>query len=332
LAVYFPLGRGFQSTTGTVFTIRRFTRRDAASGQSQPPCLVCLAPDPELKLVKNKNLGKEQNVRICGQCGYVQMPENTHDYTTATSTNNLGMAPRCGTEDRPGREFGMARLGIDVLGRSGLGVMVYGVGRSMDNLHIAKQAEVRRTVIGDIMKIRDDGEFIDISGPATESFDIVVASEVIEHFPDPREEFAKLFGWVAPGGILVCSTNIHDGGQLDQQRYIFGRGHVSYYSPESLRTIARANDMQVDFRLPVMASGEGGLRKRYVIFTRDQATMDAVSDYFGRHPYAPSEPAGLVKKRSGAKQRGAAKRPGPKRPGSGPRAAGPAGRSPNAPA
>jgi SAM-dependent methyltransferase len=292
-----------------VFKIRGFKRLGTSSEQTQPPCLVCQAPDPELRLVQNQNLGKEQNVRICGQCGYVQMPENTHDYTTATSTKNLGLAPRCGTEDRPGREFGMAQLAVEVLGRSGLSVMVYGVGRSMDNQHIDKLREVRRTVIGDIMKIRDDGEFINISGPATESFDVVVASEVIEHFLDPREEFTKLFGWVGEGGILICSTNVHDGGRLDQQRYIFGRGHVSYYSPESLRVIARANGVHVDFRLPVMASETPGQRKRYVIFTRDQATMDAVSDYFGRHAFAPSEPPGLAKKRPGQKKRPGAKRP-----------------------
>jgi SAM-dependent methyltransferase len=280
--------------------------------------VVCHASDVTPQSVSNKNRGRTLNVLVCGTCGHVAIPENTHDYTAATSTKNLGMAPRCGTEKRTGREFGMAELGVDVLGRQGLSVLVYGVGRSKDNLHIAKLPAVSRTVIGDIMKIRDDAEFIDISGEATETFDVVVACEVIEHFTDPLVDFPKLFGWVAPGGILVCSTNIHDGGSLSGQRYLFGRGHVSYYSPRALRVIARASGWHVDFRLPLMASSPGpkGVRKRYVIMSPDADVMERVSDYFGRHPYAPSEPPERVK--PGAKKRPSA------------RAAGPAGKPPTA--
>jgi SAM-dependent methyltransferase len=303
-----------------VATIRKLGRLGGSSEKAKTPCLVCQATNITTQTIYNKGLDKTLNVRICGTCGHVGIPENTHDYTTSTSTENLGMAPRCGTEERTGREFGMAELAVDVLGRQGLSVMVYGVGRSMDNLHIAKLPAVSRTVIGDIMKIRDDAEFIDISGEATETFDVVVACEVIEHFTDPLVDFPKLLGWVAPGGILICSTNIHDGGPLEGQRYIFGRGHVSYYSPRALRVIAKANGWHVDFRLPVMASNPGpkGVRKRYVILSRESDVMDRVSDYFGRHPYAPSEPPEPVKKRP------------KKRPSSG--AAGPAGTPPTAPA
>jgi SAM-dependent methyltransferase len=304
--------------TRMVANIRSFRRRGAASEQAQPPCQVCLATGVTSQRVTNTTLDRSQNVRVCPTCGYVEMPENTHDYTTATSTEHLGLAPRCGTEDRPGREYGMAQLGVEVLGGTGLSVMIYGVGRSMDNLHVDKLPAVSRTVIGDIMKIRDDGEFIDISGEATETFDVVVASEVVEHFLDPRVEFAKLFGWVAPGGILICSTNIHDGGNLDHQRYIFGRGHVSYYSPEALRVLAKANDWRVDFRLPLSAAGQAGIRKRYVIFARSAEVMDGVSDFFGRHPYGPSEPPGKIK------------RPGAKRRAGAGRGAGPTGKPPNA--
>jgi SAM-dependent methyltransferase len=228
-------------------------------------------------------------VQVCGQCGFVDMPDNTHDYTKATSTNHLGGgAARLGTEEIPGREFGMAQLGVDVLGRSGLSVLIYGVGRSMDNHHIGGLPDVARVAIGDIMKIRDDGEFVDLGRPATEQFDLVVASEVVEHFEDPKAEFSKLFGFVRPDGMLICSTNIYDGGDLSRQGYIFRRGHVSYYSPEALHTIAAAHGQLVDFRVP-LAAAEPGLRKRYVIFARDRQIMAAVRNYFGRHSFAPSE-------------------------------------------
>lgn len=227
---------------------------------------------------------------VCQQCRYVHLPDNVHDYTTSTSTESLGEAPRVGTSERTGREFGMAELGVEVLGRSGLTVLIYGVGRSFDNVHIAKLPPVSRVAIGDIMKIRDDADFVDISKPAAEQFDIVIASEVIEHFVDPQPDFAQLFGFVADDGVLICSTNIHDGKSLDRQAYIFGRGHVSYYSPAALRTVASAQGQRLDFRVPLAGTGRAGPRKRYVIFAKSGAVMDAVSDYFGRHQYAPSEP------------------------------------------
>jgi SAM-dependent methyltransferase len=219
----------------------------------------------------------------------VKVLHNFHDYTTSESIEDLGVGSRCGTHDTTGREFGMAKLAAVVLGRPRLDVLVYGAGRSLDNLHIAKLPKVRRVAIGDIMRVRDEADFIDIGAPAKETFDVVIASEVIEHFKNPRKDFAQLFSFVHRAGILVCSTNVYDGGNLNRQTYILARGHVSYYTPAALRRIAKANKMHVDFRLPASAKGAAGPRKRYVIFSHSQDVMESLSDYFGSQPYAPSE-------------------------------------------
>jgi SAM-dependent methyltransferase len=253
-------------------------------------CLACEQPAVRTRIVVRLATGRQMTTQICGACGYVHLPENGHDYTTSTSPKSLGMAPRCGTNKRRGREFGMAQLGVAAVGRTGLRVLIYGVGRSKDNLHIATLAEVDRVAIGDIMKIRDDGEFVEISQPAEERFDVVIACEVVEHFVDPQPEFAKLLTFVADDGIVVCSTNIRDALPLPRVHYIFGRGHVSYYSPEALRAIARRLGARLDFRFPLAATGGAGERKRYVILSRSDEVMDRVSDYFGSHEYAPSEP------------------------------------------
>jgi hypothetical protein len=47
--------------------------------------------------------------------------------------------------------------------------------------------------------------------------------------------------------------------------------------------------MHVDYRIPLVALGNGGPRKKYVIFSRSRAVMDAVADWFGGHMYAPSD-------------------------------------------
>jgi hypothetical protein len=75
---------------------------------------------------------------------------------------------------------------------------------------------------------------------------IVVACDVIEHFEYSRAEFSRLLSYVVPDGLLVCSTNIYDGGDLSRHRHIHYRGHASYYSPAALRSIARRNHVLLD--------------------------------------------------------------------------------------
>jgi SAM-dependent methyltransferase len=139
------------------------------------------------------------------------------------------------------------------------------------------------------MHLRDDAEFIDANLPAPRRFAVVVASEVVEHFLDPRKDFASFFDYVEPDGLLVCSTNLYDGGDLSRQAYLFYRGHVSYYTPESLARIARENDQFLDLRVPFVATGYAGQRKRYLLFTRSPAVVEAISRYFSERPYAPSD-------------------------------------------
>ncbi len=168
-------------------------------------------------------------------------------------------------------------------------MLVYGAGRSVDNMHIQRLKRVKRVAIGDIFKARDDADFVDTSKPAAETFDVVIACEVIEHFVNPHQEFDRLLSYVRDDGLLVCSTNLYNGGDLDKQVYIYGRGHVSYYTPKALRILAEARGFHIDFRVPRAAAAGVGRRKRYVILSRSADVMDRVVDYFGRNQYAPSE-------------------------------------------
>ncbi len=265
------------------------TTRKVSAGDG---CAVCGAPrsayesitfEPDPKFVRSFS-------RCTDGCGFVQIEELPGErYRSKKSLDELpsGGGQRIGTEDRPGREFYMARMAIDILGTTDVEVMVYGIGRSLDNHHIQAMHRVRNVAIGDIMKLRDDAEFHDANQPATKTFPVVVASEVVEHFRRPHEDFAKLFQFVAKDGLLVCGTNIYSGGDLAKDRYPFYPDHTSYYTPEALLEIAKANGYYLDFRTPKRA-GERG-RKRYVLFTRSPLVMRRVALHFGRVAHAPSE-------------------------------------------
>ena len=170
--------------------------------------------------------------------------------------------------------------------------MVFGAGRSLDYQHIAKLPAVDRVVMSDVVDLGVDADFINITKGTSERFDLIIACEVVEHFTDPRAEFPRLFKLLTRNGLLVCSTNIYDGRNVANHRYLYSRGHVSYYSPHAIRVIARRSRMRFDFRVPAIATGSAGPRKRYVLFTRSRSNMRRIVEYFGRHAYAPSEDVG----------------------------------------
>jgi hypothetical protein len=260
-------------------------------------CLVCRSRRLSRKTVTNaKNPAKKLLMQICGDCGYIHIPKAVSFYTGLSTYEQLhkpaavnpagNAVSRAGTQEQPGREFHMAKMAVDILGRDNVQVLVYGAGSSLDNLHIAKLDAVRHVAIGDIIKLRDDAEFIDINKPASRKFPVVVASEVVEHFRKPRDEFAKLFRFVENDGLLVCGTSIYDGGKLAHDEYPFFTDHTSYYAPQVLRRIANDAGYHIDFRAPLIADG---MRKRYVLFSKSQHVMESVACYFGVELYAPSE-------------------------------------------
>jgi SAM-dependent methyltransferase len=227
-------------------------------------------------------------VQICRRCGYVANPDNFNDYTQYTSLTKFPLSPRVGTEERPGREFNMAKMGARILGGKSLDVMIFGPGRSVDFKHVKKLPRVRSVRIGDIVALHDQPDFVNVLEDTDLRFDLVIASEVIEHFTDPGNDFPRLFKLLKKDGLLVCSTNIYDGGDLSRHAYLYSYGHTSYYSPRAIERLAADNGMYFDFRVPVV-SARLGPRKRYVLFTRSPDRLTDIARYFGAHRFAPSE-------------------------------------------
>ncbi len=255
-----------------------------------PPCLVCGSKRSRTQVVERKKRSYE--IRVCRRCQYVSNFTNTVDYTAFESVESFRLSPRVGTAEHQGREFHMAEMGAEILQRSGLKVMVFGAGRSLDYQHIAKLPAVERVVMSDVVDLGIDADFINITEGTSQRFDLIIACEVVEHFTDPRAEFPRLFKLLTKNGLLVCSTNIYDGRNVKNHRYLYSRGHTSYYSPQAIEVIARRSGMHHDFRIPAIATGSAGPRKRYVLFTRSRGNVRRIVDYFGRHAYAPSEDVG----------------------------------------
>ena len=224
----------------------------------------------------------------CHDCGFVRIEGNDWAYDELGYSEDSTSGPRVGTPERPGREFYMASLGLELVGRSAVDVLVLGAGLSYDWQHIGQLETVNDVFVSDFDNLTGAPNFVPI-GDDSRTYDVIVACEVIEHIRNPLDDLASVFDLISPNGVFIGSTNIYDGTPMHRHWYPFNPGHVAYHTGESLRRVAASRGASVDFRVPLVATQRAGRRKRYVIVTRDQRVLTNTSAWFARHPYAPSE-------------------------------------------
>jgi len=125
-------------------------------------------------------------------------------------------------------------------------------------------------VVGDVL----DGVLGD------EQFDVINATEVIEHLRDPMAFFRHLKGMLRPGGVFIYSTGNTSSAYARstgaQWPYLNPEGHLFYYSPETLERYFRAVGLQ-----PVHLEGmDRHLRRRLV--RADERIAHSQLVYFGK--------------------------------------------------
>ena len=234
--------------------------------------------------------GKVLDGHLCSGCGFVQFPNNIGGFSKEISNTTLEGSLRTlrnANDERPGREFYMAEMGMAIQGGESQSVTFFGSGMNTDHEWVLKKDPAASVKLVDLENMQglDIFESIDAATPS----DVVVASEVIEHFEEPLTHFKSLLRLVKENGILICSSNIYDGTDIRRHQYPFHPGHVAYWSPLALIKVATDNGCFVDFRTPEIAMGRGGPRKKYIIFYRSIEMLFRISLYFGTHVLAPSE-------------------------------------------
>jgi len=72
------------------------------------------------------------------------------------------------------------------------------------------------------------------SVPLHTTYDMVIASEVVEHFRDPADQWFKLVSYVKPGGYGTIRTEFYPAREnFPSWWYIQDKTHLSFYSPET---------------------------------------------------------------------------------------------------
>jgi 2-polyprenyl-3-methyl-5-hydroxy-6-metoxy-1,4-benzoquinol methylase len=87
------------------------------------------------------------------------------------------------------------------------------------------------------------GDLLDVDLPLG-SFDVINATEVIEHLRDPMASFRRIKALLAPGGVFIYSTGNARGVYArvlgTRWPYLHPEGHLFYYSPETLSRYFRS--------------------------------------------------------------------------------------------
>lgn len=234
--------------------------------------------------------GKVLHGTRCQGCDMLRFPDNTGIYLDQLRSEPhewACMEKRNANEHRPGREFHMAQMGIEILSRPNARVTFFGAGINTDWKWLQRTYPNAPTTLVDLENMQQVPNFETIA-EATPS-DIVIASEVIEHFEDPMAHFESLLRLVNEDGLLICSTNVYDGTDISGHEYPFIPGHVSYWTPHALAYVGLKTGFLVDFRTPKIAFSRGGPRKKYVLFYRNVETAYRIGLYFGTRTCAPSE-------------------------------------------
>jgi SAM-dependent methyltransferase len=169
---------------------------------------------------------------------------------------------------------------------------LWGVELSAYAADIARKGAPAEVLVGDILEL-------DLP-PA--HFDVINATEVIEHLRDPAAFFARIKSLLAPGGVFIYSTGNARGlyARLLGKRwpYLHPEGHLFYYSPQTLtryfrqvglepvtftrfdrptrRAYLRAEDLMANSMLRYVGKSDRGMRGRIFRFVGAMATAGTV--------------------------------------------------------
>ena len=84
--------------------------------------------------------------------------------------------------------------------------------------------------------------------PLDREYDFVTCSETAEHFRRPLLEFERFDRLLRPGGILGIMTQmLDDWDDFDTWHYRFYSTHICYYSPRTMRWLAKRFGWSLSF-------------------------------------------------------------------------------------
>jgi len=80
----------------------------------------------------------------------------------------------------------------------------------------------------------------------SKKYDLIFASEVFEHFFDPKKEIQKILLMLSPKGKLAVSTEFHDDKAISEWWYARDPTHVVFYGRKTFEWMAEFYQLKID--------------------------------------------------------------------------------------
>jgi 2-polyprenyl-3-methyl-5-hydroxy-6-metoxy-1,4-benzoquinol methylase len=267
----------------------------------RPPCRICGSVETCLAFAAESTWHEGDPTRrfhTCGRCGTLFDETNVGPSYDADANRELSdrdphvkfclevsasipalagflclarqaLAP---SQDRPrlldvGTAFGFLVSIADSMGWDAIGVEPAGIGR------------LGEKILG--VPIRSG--FLDASDVPGQAFDIVVASEVIEHVEDPRSFMGSIVRHLGPRGILLLTTpngELLRGGPAADREWQDGLSaghHLTLLSPQAMTELLREHGLH-DTRI-FLHAGSSGRMGMVALAARQPGTLPGYLDW-----------------------------------------------------
>lgn len=216
---------------------------------------------------------------ICSDCGFVHNPNHN-------SPPNLAYDPRMGTVEKAGRNYYVALMGAVILGRYNLKLGIHRPGVTQDVQRISGIPMISE--VSAIEESQGVTSFSPQHAVGKKKYDIIVSNETLQTISTPSD-IQSLFGDVKKDGLLIASTDLNDGSNLSNSKFLEARSSAAMWSGGSLTRMAEAAGGYIDFRVPKNSIKKNLHRKRYVMFYRSEEVERAIRLYFSTVTYGPAE-------------------------------------------
>lgn len=230
----------------------------------------------------------------CRECGFLHQPFNTYKFETEESYKE-GSDPakfkRVGDGKRPGREYGMAKTAIEMLTSKTnvIKILIWGAGISKD--HELLRREGYLVDITDFTNTQNSPYWKPIRDLNMKYYDVLVSSEVIEHYTKPVEDLQTQLSYIHNWGISVSGTNMRSSLPLEKTKYVWTPGHCNYWTGEAI--IQASVYYNTVFAMPHPSVSP---RKRFIFQTPSPKVERSIKGWLTQHPYPWSEHTYLRKK------------------------------------
>lgn len=253
-------------------------------------CLVCRSHnviEVERESKVKAFVGKKSLFHICLNCLFIHQPNNKHDFKSKRDYL-AGSDPkkflRVGDGKRKGREYAMAKMAIDMHEILKPRILIYGAGISRD--HELLRKEGYPVDICDFVNVQNSPHWID-QREIDDKYDIIISSEVFEHFDDPMANLVHVTDLLHKDGLSIHGTNMNDCTPIEKVHYVWTPGHCSYWSGPAIREASEILGLYYDIRPTDVKTVSP--RKRYIFLCHSETVRNKIPAWFAEHRCAWSE-------------------------------------------